>query len=290
MTRLRTIAPLLLVCLAAAPASAQNRTELQLMAELRMMHEEVQRLQANLNAIVEQLKATNTRIDTQAEETRKGFANQGVAIGEIRNTIQTLSARENESAVNVSRLTGEMKSIRDGLTIQQTLLNNIINLLQTPPDPNAITTPPGGTSPAGGAPPPANPPPAGPGIPASPSSYYSAAFGYYAATKFDEAIEMAREAIKQFPSSPDAPRAQMTIGESYYQLGKFKDALEAYTAVITNYKESDQVPDAYYKQGLAYQQLGQRTQARASYTYVIKNYPDSVARTLAEQALKKLGG
>jgi tol-pal system protein YbgF len=101
---------------------------------------------------------------------------------------------------------------------------------------------------------------------------------------------MAREAIKQFPSSPDAPRAQMTIGESYYQLGKFKDALEAYTAVITTYKDSDQVPDAYYKQGLAYQQLGQRAQARTSYQYVIKNYPDSVARTLAEQALKKIGG
>jgi tol-pal system protein YbgF len=287
MTRLRAGVPILFVCLAAAPAGAQNRTELQLMAELRMVHEEVQRLQANLNAIVEQLKATNTRVDTQSEDMRKGFANQNVAIGEIRNTLGTLSARENESAVNVSRLTGEMKSIRDGLTIQQTMLNNIISLLQTPPDPNAVTTPAAGTPPTGAPPPTAAP---GPGIPASPSSYYSAAFGFYAATKFDEAIEMAREAIKQFPSSPDAPRAQMTIGESYYQLGKFKDALEAYTAVITSYKDSDQVPDAYYKQGLAYQQLNQRAQARASYQYVIKNYPDSVARTLAEQALKKIGG
>jgi hypothetical protein len=44
-----------------------------------------------------------------------------VSIGEIRNTVQTLSTRENESAINVSRLTGEVKAIRDGLTIQQTL-------------------------------------------------------------------------------------------------------------------------------------------------------------------------
>jgi tol-pal system protein YbgF len=276
-------AAIVVVCLATAPAVAQNRTELQLMAELRIVHEEVQRLQANLNALVEQLKTTNARVDAQTEETRKGFANQNVALGEIRNTVQTLSQRENESGINVSRLTGEMKSIRDGLTIQQTMLNNIINLLQMPPDPNAVTTPPGATAPT--------PPPAeGAKIPPSPSSYYSAAFGFYAATKFDEAIEMAKEAIKQFPSSPDAPRAQMTIGDSYYQLGKFKEALDAYTAVITNYKGSEQVPDAYYKQGLAYQQLGQRTQARTSYNYVIKNYPDSVARTLAEQALKKLGG
>ena len=160
--------------MAAAPAAAQNRTEMQLMAELRMLHEQVQRLQANLNAMVEQMKATNARLDTQAEETRKGFANQNVSIGDIKGTVSTLSARENDSAVNVSRLSEEMKSIRDGLTIQQTLLNNIINLLQTPPDPNAVTTPPGGATP-----PPTTPPPGGggPRLPPSPTSYYSAREG-----------------------------------------------------------------------------------------------------------------
>ena len=101
---------------------------------------------------------------------------------------------------------------------------------------------------------------------------------------------MAREAIKQFPDSPDAPVAQMIIGDSYSNLGKFKEALEAYTTVITKYKGSEQVPDAYFKQGSTYAQLKQTAQARASYNYVIKNYPDSTARTLAEQALKKLGG
>ena len=38
-----------------------------------------------------------TRIDAQAEEVRKGFANEGVAIGEIRNSVRTLGERENES-------------------------------------------------------------------------------------------------------------------------------------------------------------------------------------------------
>ena len=285
MNRFPTIVTTLLICAAAAPAAAQNRTEMQLMAELRMVHEEVQRLQAGLNALVEQMKASNTRLDTQAEDMRKAFANQNVSIGEIRNTVQTLSTRENESAINVSRLTGEIKAIRDGLTIQQTLLNNIINLVQTPPDPNAVTAP------AGAAPPPTAPPGgAGTPLPPSPTSYYSAARGFYASSKFDEAIEMSREAIKQFPDSPDAPAAQMTIGDSYSALGKFKEALEAYTTVITKYKGAEQVPDAYFKQGITYAQLKQTAQARASYNYVIKNFPDSTARTLAEQALKKLGG
>ena len=284
MTRFPIIATTLVICVA-APAAAQNRTEMQLMAEVRMLHEEVQRLQANLNAIVEQMKATNSRLDTQAEDVRKGFANQNVSIGEIKSTVSTLSARENDSAVNVSRLSGEMKSIRDGLTIQQTLLNNIINLLQTPPDPNAVPTPAGGTPP-----PPTTPQSTGGGtLPPSPTSYYSAARGFYASSKFDEAIEMAKEAIRQFPDSPDAPIAQMTIGDSYSALGRFKEALEAYTTVVTKYKGSEQVPDAYYKQGLTHAQLKQTAQARASYNYVIKNYPDSTARTLAEQALKKLG-
>jgi tol-pal system protein YbgF len=285
MTRIRSSLFFTLVILALAhPALAQNRVELQLFADLRMLHEVTQKLQLSVNALAEQIKATNARIDAQAEETRKGFANENIAIGEIRNSVRTLGERQNDSSVNVQRLTQEMKAIRDGLTMQNSMLNNIMNLLQTPPDPNAVTDA------AAGATPPATPPPGGGGIPPSPSTYYTAAAGYYASTKYEEAIQMGQEALKRFPDSPDAPRALMIVGDSNYQLGRFKEALEAFTAVTTKYKDSDQLPDAYYKQGLAYQQLNQRAQARTAYQYVIKTYPDSVARTLAEQALKKLGG
>jgi tol-pal system protein YbgF len=290
MTRFRVALIFLLVCLAAVPAVAQNRVDLQLMADVRMLHEEMQRLQLSLNAVVDQIKTTNSRIDAQAEEVRKGFANEGVAIGEIRSSVRTIGERENESMVNVSRLTQEMKSIRDGLTVQNTMLNSIISLLQTPPDPNAVTRPSEPGAPAGPPPTAATPPPTGGSIPPSPSTYYSAAFGYYAATKYDDAILMANEALAKFPDSPDAPRAQMTIGDSYVNLGKNKEALEAYTTLIDKYKTSDQLPDAYYKQGQAYAALGQRENARRSYQYVIKNYPQETAATLAAQALKKLGG
>ncbi len=286
MTRIRSSLFLMLLSLALAPpALAQNRVELQLFADLRMLHEVTQKLQLSVNALAEQIKATNARIDAQAEETRKGFANENIAVGDIRNSVRTLGERQNDTSVNVQRLTQEMKAIRDGLTMQNSMLNNIANLLQTPPDPNAVTNPA-----APGTPPAAPPPPGGGGIPPSPSTYYTAAQGYYASTKYEEAIQMGQEALKRFPDSPDAPRALMIVGDSNYQLGNFKEALEAFTAVTTKYKDSDQLPDAYYKQGLTYQQLNQRAQARTAYQYVIKTYPDSVARTLAEQALKKLGG
>lgn len=285
MTRIRSSFFFTLVVLALAPpALAQNRVELQLFADLRMLHEVTQKLQLSVNALAEQIKATNARIDAQAEETRKGFANENIAIGEIRNSVRTLGERQNDSSVNVQRLTQEMKAIRDGLTMQNSMLNNIMNLLQTPPDPNAVTNA------AAGGTPPAPPPPGGSSIPPSPSTYYTAAAGYYASTKYEDAIQMGQEALKRFPDSPDAPRALMIVGDSNYQLGRFKEALEAFTAVTSKYKDSDQLPDAYYKQGLAYQQLNQRAQARTAYQYVIKTYPDSVARTLAEQNLKKLGG
>lgn len=285
MTRFRSTLFFTLLSLALAPpVLAQNRVELQLFADLRMLHEVTQKLQLSVNALAEQIKATNARIDAQAEETRKGFANENIAIGEIRNSVRTLGERQNDSSVNVQRLTQEMKAIRDGLTMQNSMLNNITNLLQTPADPNAVTDP------AAAATPPAPPPPGGGNIPPSPSTYYTAARGYYASTKYEEAIQMGQEALKRFPDSPDAPLALMIVGDSNYQLGRFKEALEAFTAVTSKYKDSDQLPDAYYKQGLAYQQLNQRAQARTAYQYVIKTYPDSVARTLAEQALKKLGG
>ena len=285
MTRFRSALIFSLLSLSlASPVLAQNRVELQLFADLRMLHEVTQKLQLSVNALAEQIKATNTRIDSQAEETRKLFANENIAIGDIRNSIRTLGERQNDASLNVQRLTQEIKAIRDGLTMQNTMLNNITSLLQTPPDPNAVTDP------AAAANPPATPPTGGGSIPPSPSTYYTAAQGYYAATKYEEAIQMGQEAIKRFPDSPDAPRALIIVGDSNYQLGRFKEALEAFTAVTTKYKDSDQLPDAYYKQGTAYQQLNQRAQARTAYQYVIKTYPDSVARTLAEQMLKKLGG
>jgi TolA-binding protein len=274
--------------LAAAPVWAQSRTEQQILLELRALQEQMQRLQLVINTVGAQVKATEGRIDAQANDTRKGFADQKGLIDGMAGGLRTLTEREGESSIRVAQLAQEMKAIRDGLAMQQTMLNEITTLLQ-PLTVGAATTPAGDPAAAGGAAPPSQVKP-GAAIPPSPAAYYNSAFGYYYSNQFDLAVEALQEALTRFPESPEAARAQMTIGDAYFQMGKRQqDALTAYSAVIAKYKDPDVVPDAYYKQGLTYEQLGQKESARKSYEQVRTLYAESSAATLATQALKRLG-
>jgi tol-pal system protein YbgF len=272
---------LLAACAVATPAAAQNRVEQQLFLEIRTLQNKVDQLTLAVNAIADNLKRTDTALGEQANALLKGFADQKARIDALEAAQRTLNGQQSETSVRVLQLTQEMKAIREGLAMQQTLLNQILALLPqpaaTPTDPNAPA----------GAPPPAR---TAPGIPPSPGEYYNTAFGYFFAGNFDSAIESLTDAIKRFPDSPEAARAQLTIGEAYQSMGGHDaDALAAYGLVIKNYKDPEVLPDAYLKQGDAYERLGQKESARKSYEDVRKLYPNSSAAIFALAALKRLG-
>lgn len=294
---MKLLVPAIVVTLALpATAAAQNRVETQLLLELRALQEQVQRMQLSVNQLAERVKNTDARLDAQTSDTRKGFADQKIFIDAIAAGLRTLNERESEGAVRIAQLSQEMKAIRDGLAMQQTTLNEVVNLLQplsaaafaaaaatAVPDPAAAAA--GGAQGTGAA----GPPKPGGAIPPSPTAYYNTAFGYYYATQFDLAVQALGAAIQKFPDHPMAAQAQLTIGESYFQMGKhFQEALTAFTAVITNYKDPAFVSEAYYKQGLTYEQLGQTDTAIKSYQQVIALYKDSSAATLATLALRRL--
>src|SRR5262245_23076007 len=98
----------------ASPARAQNRAETQLLLELRSLQEQVQKMQLTVNQLTERLKSAETRMDTQSNDTRKGFADQKVLIDAITSGLRTLNERENDSAVRVAQFSQELKAIRDG--------------------------------------------------------------------------------------------------------------------------------------------------------------------------------
>ena len=280
------------LALAPPPARAQNRAETQMLVELRTLQEQVQRMQLAMNQLAEQVKATESRLDAQSGDTRKGFADQRVLIDAMATGLRAQNERENESAVRIAQLNQELKAIRDGLRMQQTLLNEIVGFLQ--PLAGAAAAAAGGvTDPAAAG---TQPPPAGgttapkPGtIPPSPAEYYNTAYNYYYENQFETAVKVLGDAISRFPESTEAPRAQNTIGDAYYRMGRFKEALMAHTAVITNYKDPDAVSDAYYKQGMDYEALKQIEAARKSYTQVVSLYPTSSAAVQAQQALRRIG-
>jgi tol-pal system protein YbgF len=294
MTSPRSFVLLLAVMLVApAGARAQSREQQQMFADLRILQEQVQQLRLAVNALVEQEKATGARLDAQAEQTRKDYADQLQLVREVSSSIEALGQKVSSNSAQVTKLSQELPPLRDGLNMLQQLISQIASQLQpmAAVDPNAGSSVGAGAG-AGTPPPGSAPPTAGANtasLPPSPSTYYQAAMSYYAAGQWDLAVEGFRDFIQKFPNAPDAADAQFFIGESYYQSGKTREALAAYTAVPTTYKDSTRVPDAYFKQASCNELLGQRAEAIRVYQLIVKQYPESSAALLATQALKRLG-
>jgi len=264
-----------------APLVAQNKVDQQLFLELRTLQAQVQQLTLALNTVNEQLKRSDGRVDSQTNAISKGFADQKGQIDAISSAQRVLRESENETAVRVLQLNGEMKVLRDAIAAQQTLLNEILAQVQRPAG-----------VPATDATVPTAPPPAAGGgsIPASPTAYYQAAMSYFFSGQYDNAIAALTAAIQKYPESPEAAGAQMRIGESYAALGsRDVEALAAFDLVIKNYKDPDVVPDAFYKKGVLLERMGQKEAAGKVLQDLRKLYPTSSAADLALPILKRLG-
>jgi tol-pal system protein YbgF len=283
-------------------AAAQNREHQQIFADLRMLHEQTQLLRVAVAELAASLKAVNSRVDEQANVTRKLFADQGVEIGGLTENARILREKLDATNVSLSKDAHEMETIRQELANQRTLLTQIIALLTPPPtvpDPAADpagATPPGATGTSGttgAAPPPgttATPPPPAPvpTAPQNPQRLYDTAFGDYATGQYDMAILGFQYYIDQFASSPEVPRARFYIAESHYGKGAYKEAVTAYGQIITLHKGTEWEPQALYKQGLSYEQLGQTARARANLELLIKSFPSSSAALLAAPVLARI--
>jgi tol-pal system protein YbgF len=280
--RIATIALTLVIALAIAsePAAAQNRAELQMNADLRMLQEQVSKLQLTVNQLGEQLKATNKRIDDSADANVKAFANHQLLISNITTSLRTMSEKIDESSGRVSKLSQEFTAIRDGVRMLTDQINVLVSLLQPPPvnptNPDAPTS--GGTGPLA----PIRPP-------TSASSYFQQAENDYRGGRWDSAIEGFRELIQKFPTAPDAADAQFFIGEALYQQKKYAQAIPEYQKVIDNYKTSDWLPDAHLMQAKCYLELNQRAQAQKMLELVRNRFPNTPQAIQATQELRGMG-
>jgi tol-pal system protein YbgF len=291
--------PVLMIALTLLPAlaTAQNREHLQLTADLRMVQEQVSRLQLTVNQLAEQVKATDARVDAQASANVKAFADQQLLVNQISANLNTVREKLDDNTVRVSQLTQEMSAIRDGVRMLADQINTLVGLLQ-PPSAAAVT--PDGAAPAGAGAsrPPAEgddapaasaaaPPVNAVNLPASPGRIFQQAYGDYMSGRYDNAIEGFREVIAKYPTAPDAANAQFSIADSYYQQGKCREAIVEYQKLVTNYKTSEHMAEAYNMQGVCYQDLGQRANAQKMFELVVREYPGTTSALLAKQRLQK---
>jgi TolA-binding protein len=274
---MQIVGALLLAVTVATPAAAIDKEQRQLMADVRMLQEQNQQLQNTLNAIVEAIKAVNTRVDEQAAVTAKSAADQKLIIDNLSNDVRVIREKLDDNNVRMGSLNQEIDAVRQGL--QQ---------LNARPAAGAdASAPPGGAPPdaasAAGEPASASAPPVAIGT--SPQKLWDEAWADYTLSQWDLAIAGFDAVIKYFPKAERAADAQVYIGHSYLQAGQNEKAVAAYDAAIRNYPGSPSLPDAYYKKGIALKNLKQSDEARSAFEYVVKNYPDSAAASLARQQL-----
>jgi tol-pal system protein YbgF len=273
----RTLPVLLFAILAQAqPASAAaNKEHLQLMAEIRMLQEQNQQLQALLGTLQDTLKVVTTKIDDQSAATRKAMADQLLAVNNISESVQVLRERSSETNVRISTVSQEITALREAIASQ----------------PAPQVTAPAGTEPPppGGATPPppqtTTPPPVG----VSPQRMFEASYDDYTSGRFDLAIQGFQGYIQMIPRTAQAADAQFNIGMSYYSQSKWTDARDAFQKVVTDYPQStERLPEAYYKLGQTFERLNQVDNAKRAYEVVIQKYPNSFHANQARPALDRL--
>ena len=265
---------------AAAPARAANKEHQQLMADLRMLQEQSQLLQNLIGSVTEALKAVNTRLDQQAETTRKAFADQKLVIDNLSNDVRVIREKLDDNNVRIGSLTQEVDSLRSSLQ-QAGSRPSGTNDAADPLAPGAAAgTTPGATAPPAGSP--------GGGIGVSPQKLFDSAMGDYYSGQYDLAILGFSDYIKSFPKSDLADDAQVNICSAYVQDGKNDKAVEACDLAIRTYPNGDKIPDAYYKKGLALQNLRDVNGAREAWEHVVKTDPNTDAGRLAQQRLEQI--
>jgi tol-pal system protein YbgF len=264
----------------AAPSAAADKETRQLMADVRMLQEQSQELQNQLQGLLsslgEALKAVNTRLDQQAETTRKAFADQKVGLDAASGDLRVIRERMDDNNVRVGSLTQEVDALR------QTVLQLRVPQSAPPEAQDAL----GGSavSGAGAAVPPA--PALAGGL--SPQKSFDQAMADYYSGQYDMAVIGLAAFIKDFPRSEQAADAQVGIGNSYLLAGRNDKAIEAYDLAIRNYPKGNAIPEAYYKKGLALRDLKQIDAARTAFEYVTTTYPNRNEAVLASQMLQEL--
>ena len=274
-----------LIMLIAAPATAQNKREMQMMADIRMLQEQTQQLQQQMQAAIstltDALKGITGRLDDQTNATRKAFADQKLIVDELGGNLRVIKERVDDTNVRIGSLSQELEALR-------------LSIPQYPPpaptpaiDPTQPAPTPGQEVPA----PVTSPPPqpqqmAGPGV--SPQRMFETSWADYTASQWELCVTGFEQYIRTFPRSESVGDAYYYIGECSASQKKYTEAIDAYNRVIVGYAKSARAPEAIYKRARAFEALAQPDRARESYELLMKTYPDSDASRLAKQDLARL--
>jgi tol-pal system protein YbgF len=258
-----------------APVRGADREHQQMMADIRMLQEQTVRLSLMLGTLDETLQTVLAKLDTQAADTRRAFADQKLMMDSVTGGVRVVREKVDETNVRVSSLAQEVEALRLAIPPMTAPLTR----LAVDPETGLPTV-------SAPVPAPTAVAPVNPGV--SPQRMYDTAWADFTTGQWALSIQGFEAYISTFPRSEMADQAQFYIGENHYADGKFREAADAYEQVMLGYPDGDVVAEALYKRGMALQGLGEPGLARQAFERVVQNYPDDNMANLAQQALDRL--
>ncbi len=118
--------------------------------------------------------------------------------------------------------------------------------------------------------------------------HYAKAKQFFDKGEYEDARELFRSFLKQYPKSEKADNAQFWLGEIYYREKWYEKAILEYQKVIENYPKGNKTPSALLKQGFAFLNLDDKANARLILKELIRKFPESNEANVAKNKLKEL--
>jgi tol-pal system protein YbgF len=106
--------------------------------------------------------------------------------------------------------------------------------------------------------------------------------------EYEDARELFRSLLKQYPKSEKADNAQFWLGEIYYREKWYEKAILEYQKVIEDYPKGNKTSSALLKQGFAFLNLDDKANAQLILKELIRKFPDSNEAKVAKNKLKTL--
>jgi tol-pal system protein YbgF len=222
-----------------------------------------------------------TRYREEQEDTRSKHASFGTVIEDLRDEMVQLRGSVEEAQYELQKTTAGQADLKRLEKTVQISLDRIVRIEEyLGLEPSEKLAPPETDR--------EQPLEEGEGIGETPEELYRRAKELFDQGEYENARELFRSYVNQFPKSKLADNAQFWIGEIYYREKWYEKAILEYQKVIENYPSGSKTPGALLKQGFAFVNLNDKENARLILKELIRKFPDSNEAGVAKNKLAAL--
>lgn len=287
----------ILVFLLTACASQQDVVYVhnQVNALNRQTKKDLDSFRKALQELEEQIKANEARqkeiekgigstLKEDQESLRLNVAQLEADLVEMRDTIQTLTGRVEETGHLLKRTVEKDTTKQDVLVSQVTRLSSTVEdlaarmeRLERQESPEKIRSQKKPQAETGKTKDSAQ---------RTELALYEKTLGYYWDGRYDEAIAGFNEFLTSYPKSDLADNAYFWIGECHRAAEEYEEAILAYQKVINDYPRGNKVPAAMLHQALAFEKIDDKTTATLVYKKLLRKFPKTREAEIAKKRLE----